>query len=269
MAREEQRPIAEIARRLDLDRKTVGRCLRQDEWQAHHRSPRTDTLLAEHTGFLEERAPLVRYSAQVLLQELTKRGDGGSDDTVKRFVQPRRIAETIAERASVRFETPPGHPSQIDWGSARVHSPHLPVLLHLFVLTLGCSRRRFMEPTLDEQVLQWLDADERAFDHPGGRTHEHRYDRPRTICRPDGQGGVVRNLTFQSFARYWGFDPRLCRPYRAQTKGKVDRPIQPLSPLSMPTGPSTVTIRTAAPLPTAGARPRPARPPRTAPRVSR
>jgi Mu transposase-like protein len=26
---------------------------------------------------------------------------------------------------------------------------------------------------------------------------------------------------FLDFARYWGFTPRLCRPYRAQTKGKV------------------------------------------------
>ncbi len=25
-----------------------------------------------------------------------------------------------------------------------------------------------------------------------------------------------------AFARYWGFDPRLCRPYRAQTKGKFE-----------------------------------------------
>jgi hypothetical protein len=27
---------------------------------------------------------------------------------------------------------------------------------------------------------------------------------------------------FLDFARYWGFRPRLCRPYRAQTKGKVE-----------------------------------------------
>jgi hypothetical protein len=27
---------------------------------------------------------------------------------------------------------------------------------------------------------------------------------------------------FESFARYWGFEPRLCQPYRAHTKGKVE-----------------------------------------------
>jgi len=27
-------------------------------------------------------------------------------------------------------------------------------------------------------------------------------------------------------ARHWGFTPRACRPYRAQTKGKVERPVR-------------------------------------------
>jgi transposase len=220
--RDEQAPIAEIARRLDLDRKTVRRCLRQDAWQPYQRPARTDTLLAEHADFLRERAPAVRYSAQVLYQELRERGFAGSYQTVKRFVQPLRTAEALAERASVRFETPPGQQSQIDWGSARVHFRHQPVVLHLFVLTLGYSRRHYMEPTLDERVPQLLDAHERAFDHFGGHTREHLYDRPRTICSPDGSGGVVWNPSFQSFARYWGFEARLCRPYRARTKGKVE-----------------------------------------------
>lgn len=30
------------------------------------------------------------------------------------------------------------------------------------------------------------------------------------------------NPTFESFADYWGFEPRRCRPYRAQTKGRVE-----------------------------------------------
>jgi len=215
-------PIAEISRRLDLDRKTVRRCLRQDAWQPYERPARTDTLLAEHAEFLRERAPQVGYSAQVLWQELRGRGFAGSYQTVKRFVRPLRAVEALAERATVRFETAPGHQSQVDWGAARVHFRHQPVLLHFFVLTLGYSRRHYMEPALNERVPQFLDAHERAFDHFGGHTREHLYDRPRTICSPDGRGGVVWNATFQSFARYWGFEPRLCRPYRARTKGKVE-----------------------------------------------
>jgi hypothetical protein len=186
-------PIAEIARRLELDRKTVRHCLKQTAWQPYQRPERTDTLLAEHAEFLRERAPAVGYSAQVLFQELKGRGYAGGYDTVKRFVRPLRTVEALAERATVRFETAPGHQSQIDWGAARVHFRHQPVVLHFFVLTLGYSRRHYMEPALNERVPQFLDAHERAFDHFGGHTREHLYDRPRTICSPDGQGGVVSN----------------------------------------------------------------------------
>ena len=39
-------------------------------------------------------------------------------------------------------------------------------------------------------------------------------------------GGLVLNEEFLRFAAHWGFMPRSCRPYRAQTKGKVERPIR-------------------------------------------
>jgi len=38
----------------------------------------------------------------------------------------------------------------------------------------------------------------------------------------DERGEIVWHPVFLDFARYWGFTPRLCRPYRAQTKGKVE-----------------------------------------------
>jgi hypothetical protein len=37
-------------------------------------------------------------------------------------------------------------------------------------------------------------------------------------------GTVEWQPTFADFAGYYGFTPRACRPYRAQTKGKVERP---------------------------------------------
>jgi transposase len=215
-------PVSEIARRLDLDRKTVRRCLSQSQWQPYRRAPRTDTLLAAHAEYLSTRAPQVNYSARILFQELRRRGYGGSYETVKRFVQPLRATESLAERASVRFETPPGQQSQIDWGQARIHFRLQPAVVHLFVLTLGFSRRGFYHAALNERLPQFLEAHERAFEHFGGHTREHLYDRPRTICAPNGEGGVIWNSTFKSFAEYWGFEARLCRAYRARTKGKVE-----------------------------------------------
>lgn len=214
---------AAIARTLDLDRKTVRACLAQPAWTPYQRAPVAETLLSIHRAFLEARAPAVGYSAQILYQELTQRyGYPGSYDTVKRFVRPLRDAQALAARAAVRFETPPGLQSQIDWGQALVPFRRGRAVRHFFVLTLGYSRRGFCLACRDEQLHTFLDAHERAFDYFGGHTKEHLYDRPRTVCRPTGDGGVVWNPTFLGFANYWGFDPRLCRPYRAQTKGKVE-----------------------------------------------
>lgn len=219
----ERRSKSEIARQLALDRKTIRTILQAPAWRPYSRPERTDTLLAEHAAYLRDRAPHVQFSARILFQELRRnRQYQGSYETVKRFVQPWREAERAAERATVRFETPPGLQSQIDWGQARVYFRHRPVPLHVFVLTLGYSRRSFYEPCLGETLSQFLDAHERAFDYFGGHTREHLYDRPRTVCVPAGDGRVVWNATFKQFADYWGFDPHLCRAYRAQTKGKVE-----------------------------------------------
>jgi transposase len=215
-------PIAEIARRLDLDRKTVRRCLRDGAWQRYHRPARSDTLLTPHAEYLRERAEQVDYSAQILFQELRQRGYRGSYETVKLFVRPLRALGLAAERALIRFETPPGRQSQIDWGQARVPFRHTSTVRHVFVLTLGFSRRSYYQPCLTEALPQFLEAHERAFEYFGGHTREHLYDRPRTVCQGTAEGQVLWNSTFRSFADYWGFEPRLCQPYRAQTKGKVE-----------------------------------------------
>src|SRR6266404_1092997 len=60
----ERLSASELARRFDLDRKTVRRCLQQETWHPYQRPARADTLLAEHATFLQGRAPAVQYSAR-------------------------------------------------------------------------------------------------------------------------------------------------------------------------------------------------------------
>lgn len=220
---EERVSISEIGQRVDVDRKTVRRSLRQPTWQPYHRAAVAETRLTARADFVRARAPQVQYSARILYQELrASRGYTGSYETVKRFVAPLREVSLQADRALLRFETPPGHQSQIDWGQARVSFRVSPQVVHGFVLTLGFSRRGFYYACADERMAQFLDAHERAFAHFGGHTREHLYDRPRAVCYADETRRRLWNPTFKAFADYWGFEPRVCRPYRAQTKGKVE-----------------------------------------------
>jgi transposase len=215
-------PVAELARRFELDRKTVRRCLRDPAWRPYQRPASAETLPTTHAEYLRARAPKVRYSAQILFQELRQQSYRGSYETVKRFVRPLRTARLLAEGPVTRFETPPGAQSQIDWGTATVRFRQQSRVLHVFVLTLGFSRRGFYQVCPTERLPQFLDAHERAFEHFGGHTREHLYDRPRTVCQGTEAGRIIWNPTVRAFAEYWGFEPRLCRPYRAQTKGKVE-----------------------------------------------
>ncbi len=123
-----------------------------------------------------------------------------------------------------RFETPPGKQAQVDWG-------HLGTLeldgqeqkLHGFTFTLGYSRRMMAEAALDQKLGTLLRMHEAAFQQIGGVPEEILYDRMKTVwLGTDERGEIVWNPVFLDFARYWGFTPRLCRPYRAQTKGKVE-----------------------------------------------
>ena len=207
---------------LGLDRKTVRRLLQLEAWRPYDRAPGA-TLLTPFASFLTERAPDVQYSARILFQELRQQQYAGSYETVKRFIQPLRTVAGAAAGTQTRFETPPGQQSQIDWGQAPVAFRRGGVrAVHFFVLTLGYSRRSFYAAYLGETLSQFLDAHERAFEHFGGHTREHLYDRPRTVCHPGGPGGRRWNVTFKAFADYWGFEPRLCRAYRPRTKGKVE-----------------------------------------------
>ena len=220
--------ISALAREFDLDRKTVRGCLRQSTWQPYRRS-RSESVLDAHRDWLVERAPQVHYSARILHQELrAARGFKGSYETVKLAVRPLRAEACLAGLTQRRFETAPGEQAQVDWGQVTVRFGAVRATVHVFVMTLGYSRRAYAEGFTNERMANLLAAHERAFAHFGGRCERVLYDRMRTVvlASPHDAAEVPRrprlNPTFAAFADHWGFTPQLCRPYRAQTKGKVE-----------------------------------------------
>lgn len=219
--------ISAIARDMDLDRKTVRSCALQQCWAPYQREVSAPTLLDAHRQWLAERAPEVHYSARILHQELRAKGYAGSYETVKLAVRPLRAAASVAALTQRRFETGPGEQAQVDWGQITVTLGGVRTKVHVLVMTLGYSRRAYAEGFLHERMPNLLAAHENAFAHFGGRCEFILYDRMRTVVvgsQADAQGRsrAKFNTTFEAFAQYWGFTPRLCQPYRAQTKGKVE-----------------------------------------------
>ena len=66
-----------------------------------------------------------------------------------------------------------------------------------------------------------------AFEALGGVPSEVLYDRMRTaVAGEDAEGVVMFNKSLIGLGRHYGFLPKACRPYRAKTKGKVERPFR-------------------------------------------
>ena len=226
--REAGETVSAIARELGIDRKTVRRAVRQANWQPYRREPKGSRLLEPHRAWLMKRAPEVHYSARIVWQELRAQyGFTGCYELVKLAVRPLRAAACVASLTQKRFETAPGEQAQVDWGQATVRVGQTRVPVHIFVMTLGYSRRGYAEGFCDERMASLLAAHEHAFAHFGGCCETLLYDRMRTVVLGEetdanGQRQARFNPTFAAFAQHWGFTPRLCRPYRARTKGKVE-----------------------------------------------
>lgn len=195
--------ISAIAVELDVDRKTVRSCLGQPSWQPYRREPPAPTMLDAHRAWLVERAPQVHYSARILWQELRSlRGFGGCYETVKLAVRPLRAAATVAALTQRRFETAPGEQAQVDWGQITVPLGAARTRLHVFVMTLGYSRRGFAQGFERERMPDLLAAHEAAFAHFGGRCEQLLYDRMRTVVLGTAEGKPRLNATFAAFAAH-------------------------------------------------------------------
>jgi len=69
---------------------------------------------------------------------------------------------------------------------------------------------------------------ERAFTAFGGVPQHVPFDQMRSVMLDDhrpGGGRLLEHPEFLRFAAHGHFNVRACRPYRAQTKGNVERPI--------------------------------------------
>jgi len=214
-----------ISRELGCSRNTVRSYLRQGGWQPYQ-SPQRPGRLTPHREWLAERFRQHRGNCDVVRQELQREhGIAVSLRTVERAVAHLRREVLAQTAATVRFETPAGHQLQIDFGTVRVPIADEQVKVHLFVATLGYSRRIYVAMFLHERQSAWLQGLEGAFRHFGGTTREVLVDNARALVNEhDAQTREVAfNDRFHAFCRYWGVIPRACAPYRARTKGKDER----------------------------------------------
>ena len=216
--------IREICRLTGLSRNTVRKYLREPVRRPVYRSrPGRPGKLEPYKEYLQRRvvsAQPHRIPATVLYREIRALGFDGCERLVRNYIRtlyPRPVPEP-----DNRFETAPGVQMQVDWCVFRRGQEPLSA----FVATLGFSRASFVAFVTSERFEVLRECHEQAFAYFGGVPREVLYDNMRTVVVERNAYGAGRHRFHRGLwdlARHFGFTPRLCRPYRARTKGKVER----------------------------------------------
>ena len=223
---------AAIARQVGVSRDTIYRWIRtgqldrdlDEEAVRYGPRPPVPSKLDPYKAIIEARlAEYPKLTATRLFKEVRDAGYPGSYSQVKRYV--RRVRPRPPEEAVQRFETPPGHQGQVDFADFRLPWGRR----HALIVVLGYSRLMWLSYYEHQTMSVVMGGLEAAFLYFGGVPSELLFDQMKAVIVEDGRAGggrLVENPEFLRFSRHWGFRIRACRPYRAQTKGKVERPIR-------------------------------------------
>jgi transposase len=219
-----------IAERLGVSRRVIYHWLQTGQLDRDVTAgapPRTmpprATRLDPYKPIIHDRlAAYPELSAVRLFDEVRAAGYPGGITQLRGYVarvRPRPDPEPI-----IRFETDPGLQAQVDfaefkfpWGKR-----------HALLVVLGYSRMLWLRFYPRQTLVTVIAGLEEAFRYFGGVPRELLFDQMKSVIiddqRADG-GKLLENPEFLRFARHWEFRIRGCRPYRAKTKGKVERPV--------------------------------------------
>lgn len=218
--------IRGIAAAVGVSRNTVRKYLRSPGVPTAKKRRKRARLLDPFESYLRERLADGVENSVVLLREIKARGYQGGHSTLKEFLRPLRRRRRV--KATVRFETLPGEQAQVDFGRFRYEladggARHV----WAFVMVLSWSRALYVEFVPKADTATFIRCHVHAFAHFAGIPERCLYDNTKTVVLGRGPDGrPVFNERFVDFALRLGFSPQLCRPYRAQTKGRVESGIK-------------------------------------------
>jgi transposase len=222
--------VRAIAKRMGLDRKTVRRYLQQGLEPPVYgpRQPRPSCLEPYHDYLQARVLAYPELSAKRLLREVRDLGYPGGYTLLTDYLQ--QVRPPAASGFEHRFETPPGRQGQVDFAHFKAvfsDAPQAPQVVWLFSLVLGHSRYLYAQFVLRQDLATLIRCHLAAFAELGGVPQHLLYDRLKTaVLGQDEAGQVQYHRTLLDLAHHYGFTPKACAPYRAKTKGKVERPFR-------------------------------------------
>lgn len=219
--------FAQMARQYDSDPRTIKK---------HFEEQQNPELIKPRKPVLEKASKLDPYrtlidekvsegcSATAIYSLLKRRGYEGKITILRDYC--RTLKQTKTKKATIRIETNPGLSAQVDWkeNMTLYTSSGRPVTFNIFLYVLGYSRMKYLELTFEKKQDTLFMCLNDAFYLTGGVPREIWFDNMKTVVNhaKSQYKKVVFHDTFYAFSKDASFQPIACRPFRPQTKGKVE-----------------------------------------------
>lgn len=219
--------IRGIARKLKMSKNTVKKLLRSPTRPTYQRkiySSKVDDYKEQiKIWYLD---PSYNFIGTRIYEELLRIGYEGSIGPVYRYISTlQEQKRKISNKATVRFETPPGDQAQFDWAHYKLLINGNYVTVYCFSLILSFSRYKAMVCSLRMDADAVHKAIEDLYCKLDGVTIELMVDNPKALIIEHLEGKepkYTKNALI--LAAHLGVELNACQPYRARTKGKVERP---------------------------------------------
>lgn len=219
--------ISEIARQTGHDRKTIRKYINFETPPMRNKRNTAPSKIDPFKDYIIRRLNEHPLTAARIHREIQEKGFKGKYGIVKKFV--REVRRKTEVPAVYRYETKPGIQGQVDWAECgQIDIDGQNRKLHCFTMVLGFSRMRYAEFTLQIDIPTLIQCHLNAFRYFGGYPKEILYDNMKQVVidRKPISSDSTWNSKFRDFFEHFGFVPRLCRPYRPQTKGKIENVVK-------------------------------------------
>jgi transposase len=221
--------IKQIARQLKMSKNTVKKLLKQEsepEYQRRDYPTKIDKYKEQiSTWYL---SPEYDFNGTRIFKEIQKLGYQGSEGPIYRYLRTLKAEKReVSKKATVRFETPIGDQSQYDWAQYKMVIGNEIKEIYCFSMILAASRMKSIAFSLTVDGDAIYEAIQELFCDLGGVTKELLIDNPKALVLENEADSEPKfNFDALRLATHLGTELNPCNPYRARTKGKIEKPFQ-------------------------------------------